>query len=89
MKKVITIREYESFCSVKNVNGYKYLDEATFNQLERFILENNNKDTDALDLMAISVKKNVGKVITAKNFVGIIMMKNGTTIEILPKIMYN
>lgn len=89
MKKVITIREYESFCSVKNVNGYKYLDEATFNQLERFILENNNKDTDALDLMAISVKKNVGKVITAKNFVGIIMMKNGTTIEILPKIYSN
>ena len=89
MKKIITIREYESFCTVKNANGYKYLDDTTFNQLERFILENSNKDTDALDLMGISVKKNVGKVITAKNFVGIIMMKNGATIEILPKIHSN
>jgi 5-methylcytosine-specific restriction enzyme subunit McrC len=35
--------------------------------------------------MQISAKK-VGKVITARNYVGVITMLDGTVIEILPKI---
>lgn len=36
--------------------------------------------------MGLSAKKGIGKIITAKNYVGVIIIKDGTTIEILPKI---
>ena len=86
MRKIYQIIEYGSFVKVKNVKGYTYLPEGTFDALEDFVLSNNNRDTDALDIMGISVKKGIGKIITAKNYVGVITMKDGTTIEILPKI---
>jgi len=39
-----------------------------------------------LELMGLSARRGIGRVITAKNYVGIITMNDGTTIEILPKI---
>ena len=36
--------------------------------------------------MNLSAKRNVGKVLRAKNYVGVVQLKNGTQIEILPKI---
>ena len=36
--------------------------------------------------MGLSARRGVGKIITAKNYVGIITMNDGTTIEILPKV---
>lgn len=86
MKPVFQIKEYGSFVMGKKIPGYVTLPEHTFRQLEEFILTNRNKDTDALELMGLSAKKGIGKVITAKNYVGIITLKDGTTIEILPKI---
>ena len=86
MKPSIIITEYESLIAGKKAQGYKTLPERTFNQLEEFILSSRSKDTDALELMSLSAKKGIGKVITAKNYVGVIAMKDGTVIEILPKI---
>ena len=86
MKPPIRITEYESFIAEKRAEGYKTLPEHTFRQLEEFILTNHSKDTDALELMGLSAKKSVGKIITAKNYVGVIAMNDGTVIEILPKI---
>ena len=86
MKNIYTIKEYGSFCTKQGVQGCVHLPEPTFSQLEEFILSNKNNETDALELMGISARKGVGKVITAKNYVGIITMNDGTTIEILPKI---
>ena len=86
MTKTITIREYESFICNNKFKGYRTLSENTFKNLEEFILANNSQDSEMLEFMNISVKKNVGKVITAKNYVGVISMKDGTTIEILPKV---
>ena len=86
MKQVYPITEYGSFLSGKRLDGFETLPERTFAGLEHFILSSRSADTDALDLMGISVKKGVGKVITAKNYVGVITMKDGTSIEILPKI---
>ncbi len=80
------IAEYGSFITGKQVEGYTTLPAATFDQLENFILSNKSKETDVLELMGISVKKGLGKVITAKNYVGVITMNDGTSIEILPKI---
>lgn len=86
MKPVYRIREYGSFITGKKIEGYETLPPHTFEQLESFILSNSSKDTDALELMGLSYQRGIGKVITAKNYVGILTMKDGTVIEILPKI---
>lgn len=93
--KTYTITEYGAFLRSKasppaptetGFGSYKILDYRVFDKLERFILENAEKGTEALDLMSVSVKKNLGRVITAKNYVGVIALDDGTMIEILPKI---
>lgn len=86
MKPVYQIKEYGSFITGKEIEGYTTLPPHTFEQLENFVLTNQSKDTDALELMGLSARKGIGKVITAKNYVGIITLSDGTTIEILPKI---
>lgn len=86
MAKTITVREYESFTCNKNVPGHTSLPESTFKNLEEFILANNSQDSEVLEFMGITARKGIGKVITVKNYVGVISMNDGTTIEILPKI---
>lgn len=86
MKTVYQITEYGSFITGKKVDGYITLPPHTFEQLESFILTDRSKDADALELMGLSARKGIGKVITARNYVGIITMNDGTTIEILPKV---
>ena len=86
MKSIYQIREYGSFIADKEVEGYVTLPKRTFEQLETFILTNSNKETDALEFMGLSARKGLGKVITAKNYVGLIAMNDGTIIEILPKV---
>ena len=90
-KEIITVREYSAFCVKRErgvpLNGYIQLEQYTFDDLERFVLENNREGEDgALELMGLSARKGIGKIITAKNYVGVIVMNDGTTIEILPKI---
>lgn len=90
-KTIYQITEYGSFITGRQVDGYTTLPPATFEQLENFILSNttanNAQSTDALELMSISVKRGIGKIITAKNYIGILTFDDGTTIEILPKIV--
>jgi len=82
-----TITEYSGFTSEKAVNGYKALPKKTFEALENFILANvSEKETEAIELLSLSARRGVGKVITARNYVGLITMTDGTVIEILPKI---
>lgn len=84
--KTYTITEYGSFIRDKKIDGYVSLPPRVFDKLETFVLENASKGTEATELMGFSFKKNVGKVITAKNYVGVIALDDGTIIEILPKI---
>ena len=86
MGKTYQITEYGSFVRGKEVPGCISLPPGTFDALENFVLSNANKDTDALELMGLSARKGIGRVITAKNYVGVISMDDGTTIEILPKV---
>lgn len=86
MRKTYQIIEYGSFVRDKEVLGYTSLPQDTFDALENFVLSNSSKDVDALELMGLSARKGIGKIITAKNYVGVITMEDGTTIEILPKI---
>lgn len=83
MRKTYQITEYGSFVRDREVPGYISLPQDTFDTLESFVLSNSTEDTDALKLMGVSARKGVGKIITAKNYVGVITMNDGTTIEIL------
>ncbi|MEF3313434.1 McrC family protein [Paenibacillus sp. GYB004] len=86
----VTMKEYGSLC--KNADGislgYQCLAESTFDRLEQFILENRGgKDAaEPLEFMTLSSRRGIGKVISAKNHVGVIAMQDGTQIEILPKL---
>lgn len=86
MGKIYQITEYGSFVRDREVQGCISLPQGTFDALENFILTNNSRETDALELMGLSARKGIGRIITAKNYVGVISMNDGTTIEILPKI---
>lgn len=85
-KQTYTITEYGSFARGKHLPNYVYLPDEVFDKLEQFVLENSEKGNEAIDLMGVSVRKNVGRVITAKNYVGVIALDDGNVIEILPKI---
>ncbi|MBP3951947.1 McrC family protein [Bacillus suaedae] len=91
MTKYYVVKEYD--CLVRGLkeslppSKYICIPEKTFDELEKFILSSNQEDeTDPIELMSISSKKGIGKIIRVKNYVGLIQMKDGTKIEVLPKI---
>lgn len=88
MDKLLEIREFESItCSEEYKDQYHYLNPQTFAELENFILAFSEKEqADAIDFLKIGVRRNVGKVIQAKNYVGLIQMKNGYQVQVLPKV---
>lgn len=88
MKKPYQITEYESFVNKENSadgSKYHYLPTQDFEALLDFVRFNKNKKDNAEELFSISEKSNVTYII-AKNYVGLILLKNGKMIEILPKI---
>lgn len=90
MSKVLEVREFDNITCNEEYQlhpRYQYLNPKAFKELENFILTSNENDqTEALDFLKISVHRHVGKVIQAKNYVGVIQMKNGFQIQILPKV---
>jgi len=92
MDKRLEVREFESItCNEdykdKDDPHYKYLNQKTFEELESFILAfSEHEQAEAMDFLKISVRRHVGKVIQARNYVGLIQMKNGFQIQILPKV---
>ena len=89
-KNPITIREYESLTTQANPGeGFHCLGKKDFETVEAFIEANrrvSDDDADTSELLRITSKKGYGKVITAKNHVGLIQLRSGLQIEILPKI---
>ncbi|MBC2683850.1 McrC family protein [Bacillus toyonensis] len=90
MQKLLEVREYDSItCNIglQDNSQYKYLDEESFNQLEDLILSfSNEKEIDVANFFSLGSKRNVGKIICIKNYVGIVQLKNGMQIQVLPKI---
>ncbi len=85
--KTYTITEYGGFIRGASLSGYQSLPERTFAALETFILANTTgAETEAIELLSLSARRGIGKIITARNYVGLITMTDGTVIEILPKI---
>lgn len=94
-KSVYAIKEYGFFVKESQDLDMRKLEKGgnivipngVFEYLESFILDNKNEfDIEHNDLMQISYKKGIGKIIKAKNYVGTIQTPKGITIEILPKI---
>lgn len=86
MAGVYSITEFGSFIAGAERPGYSALPKRTFEQLEDWILSNRGGETGALEFMRLGAKKGVGKTITARNYVGVITLRDGATIEILPKL---
>lgn len=91
-KSPLTIQEYDTITSnerFQNEKGFGYLDEKLFQELEQFILEfsGQNGDADVLRFLRPAFRRDVGKVITVSNYVGVIQLKSGQSIEILPKVL--
>ena len=75
MDKLLEVREFDTItgnADFKSDEKYKYLDTAAFHDLVEFIHEfsGDEENADALDFMRISYKRNVGDVVTIKNYVG-------------------
>ncbi len=62
-----------------------FLDDRSFKSLKNFVAENNDPDSEVEQAFSLHRKK--GKdFIKVKNYVGVVETRQGTTIEILPKI---
>lgn len=78
------IKEYD-FLQCKDELKPHYITPQNFEAIEKFVLENE----PTAEYLNLTTKKGFGKVLRAQNFVGVIQTKDGTTIEILPKIAQN
>lgn len=66
---VIEVMEYEAImCKGPGRN----IDKKTFKELESLVLELSEKGRDGLDFLTLSSRKGVGKVIRARNYVGVL-----------------
>src|SRR5574344_814405 len=81
MRKEFILKEFE-YLQYKDNTKDNFIKKETFDSLEKFVLENEK----TAQYLKITTKKGFGKVLQAQNYVGVIQTKDGTTIEILPKI---
>lgn len=91
--KILEVREFDSITGNPEYEGsnyYKYLPQKTFEELVHFIHEfsGDEESTDVTNFMGIRFKRNVGDIVTVKNYVGLIQMDSGYQIQILPKINF-
>jgi 5-methylcytosine-specific restriction enzyme subunit McrC len=90
MHELLEVREFDLITCNKDYiqdKQYKYLNEESFCYLEQLILTyNQGLEADAIDFFTLTTRRGVGKVISARNYVGIVQMKNGTQIQVIPKI---
>lgn len=91
MRTSLIVKEFDEIINKDNKKPWMSchdLPSQTFNDLKIFIEEFNTSEieSDILDFMRIGYKRDYGDVITVRNYVGLIQMKDGTQIEILPKI---
>lgn len=93
MGKLLEVREFQSITGQEtygNKKEYKYLPEPAFTQLINFIEEyiGTEEHADAMEFMRIfkSKDRKVGTLVSVNNYVGLIQLKGGYQVQILPKI---
>lgn len=92
MSESLMVREFDRiiFSETPKANYKNIKNKKNFDNLITFIheFESNQREADVLEFLSIKYNREVGQYITVKNYVGIIEMKNGFQIEILPKITF-
>ena len=92
MNKFIQLKELQDIISKKDYEDEEniYLPEKDFKELISFIEEfvGSEEETDVMDFMKVYKTKdrNLGTVVKVNNYVGLIQLKSGYKIGILPKI---
>jgi 5-methylcytosine-specific restriction enzyme subunit McrC len=91
MSRTLVVKEYDTIVcneSLASAQGYIYLEEKYFRELEQFIKEyvSTSDEADILEFMKIGYKRGVGDTVTFNSYVGIIELPSGFQIEILPKV---
>ncbi len=94
MNKPIEVKEFDSIICNKEyagVENFTCIAEKDFKDLLTFIKEYSGtvENADALDFMRLGFRRSVGDVVSFKNYVGLIQMKNGFQIQVLPKIEFS
>lgn len=88
----IVVHEFEKLneedlkSKMKNIGIFKYANE--FSQLIDFINEFNatEENADSYDILSVKKDREKGLYITFKNYVGLIQLKSGFQLEVLPKV---
>ena len=86
---ILEVKEFDVItCNEDYADTYKFLEKKRFSALVDFIHEftGSEENADAVDFLRCYTKKNVGDVISIKNYVGLIQMKDGFQLQVLPKI---
>lgn len=91
MQKPFEVKEFETIvCNAdyKDSSDFRYLSKNKFDELSDFIREYDtaNEGTDMLEFFKLGYRRNLGDTITVKNYVGLIQLKSGFQIQILPKV---
>ena len=93
MNKPVEIKEFESIiCNPEYAgDGRTCVSKRDF---ENFISRIHNfsgdaENSDALDFMKVGYKRGIGDLVSFKNYVGLIQLKNGFQIQVLPKIDFS
>jgi|GEM_PF-3913292 len=76
----IYYKQYDIFGM--DLQGNLVVPKKVFNEIKQFILKN----SEQTQFLKPSYKNGLGEVLQAQNYVGVIQTKDGSTIEILPKI---
>ena len=89
--RILTLAEFEGIYACDEPSppvreGLHPLDRKRFAQLEELALRlASQPESDSGSVLSLGSRKGVGKVVSARNHVGVIALADGTQIEILPK----
>ena len=89
MGRFLEVREFDGItCNPDFKSDYAYLPQDVFHDLEEFIhaFASDGTHADALDFLRIGYRRNVGDIISVNNYVGLIQIRSGYQIQVLPKI---
>lgn len=91
MNKLLEVKEFDVITgneAYKDDAYLKYFE--PFDKLIEFIYKfgGDEETADVLDFFNVGYKRNIGNVITVKNYVGLIQLQNGYQIQVLPKISF-
>lgn len=93
MKEILIVKEFDNIVCKKHINKSNkthIVSPNLFEKIKKIFSDINKKENEEniLDFLTLSYQKNIGEIITIKNYVGLIQIDNNFQIEVLPKITF-